>query len=240
VRESFLRETLILGDWYRHLVDIMVSAFPAAHTFLDFGCNMGHFGFDLTARGKQCTGVDVPRNETGKRFLEQIIGIDFEFISAQYSEELHRIPDFVVGRQFDVGVFSVVIMHLTDPHYALRYFSKKLRHGMFFSSLLVPGNVHHFLARMTPYNRDKELPHAFELVPSEPLAESMLRLSGFGHVYKIPYREGVDPRHRSRWGCWLAAREPIAEEAISRFGLMYVEDQIDRYADNAPRPLIAW
>jgi len=235
VQESFRRETLILGDWYRHLTDILVASFPAARTFFDFGCNVGHFGLDLSARGKVYTGIDVPRNQPGKDLLVAITGIDFEFIPAQYSEEVHRIPDFDEERSFDVGIFSVVIMHLTDPHYAMRYFSQKIRHGLFFSSLLAPGDQHHFKARITPYNRSRSLPHTFELVPTEPLAESLLRFSGFPHLYRIPFRPGVDPGHSRQWGCWIAAREPVEPTAIERYGLTYVEDRTDRYADGAPR-----
>lgn len=231
LRESFLRENMILGDWYRHLVDVIVASFPAQTSFLDFGCNMGHFGLDLASRGKRCMGIDVPRNEPGQALLKRITGIDFEFVPGQYDEETHSIPELDSQRSFDVGILSVVIMHLTDPHYAMRYFSERIRHGLFFSSLLVPGNGHFFKARITPYNRDKPLPHAFELVPTEPLAESLMRLSGFPHLYKIPYREGIDPRHSSHWGCWIAARTPIEPRVVERFELRHVEDRTDQYAD---------
>jgi hypothetical protein len=234
VRANFLRETTILTDWYSHLTDVTVAAFPDGESYLDFGCNLGHFGVDLTNRGKLYTGIDAPRLLPGVELVRQITGVPFEFAATEYNENLHRLNDFDEQRRFDVGILSVVIMHLTDPHYALPYFASKVRHGVFFSSLLTGGNGHLFRARIRTHDRDRPLPHTFELVPTEALCETMLRHSGFPHVYKIPYRHGIDPRHSRLWGCWIAARAPIPDSAVSRFDLTPVADRTHEYADALP------
>jgi hypothetical protein len=71
-------------------------------------------------------------------------------------------------------------------------------------------------------------------VPTEALCETMLRYSGFPHLYKIPYRDGVDPRHSRLWGCWIAAREPIPDSTIARFDLASVADRTEAFADALP------
>jgi SAM-dependent methyltransferase len=233
-RANFLRETLVLSAWYHWLTDIITTSFPDADSYLDFGCNMGHFGIDLAARGRTYTGIDVARNQPGVELLQRITGSHFEFTAGRYDEDVHRLDRFDEARQFDVGILSVVIMHLTDPHYALPYFAAKIRHGIFFSSNLTGGGGHLFRARIRLGDRNRPLPHTFELVPTEALCETMLRHSGFPHLYKIPYRDGIDPRHSRLWGCWIAAREPIPDDAVRRFDLRYVPDRVDDFADAIP------
>ena len=233
-RANFLRETAVLTDWYTRLTDIIDASFPDAETYLDVGCNVGHFGVELTRRGKHYTGIDRPEMRPGVELLQSITGTPFEFAGTSYDEDTHRLGEFDESRRFDVGILSVVIMHLTDPHYALPYFGDKVRRGVFFSSLLTGGNGHLFRARIRPADRSRPLPHTFELVPTEALCETMLRHSGFPHLYKIPYRDGVDPRHSRLWGCWIAAREPIPGDAVSRFDLRTVPDRTDDYADAVP------
>jgi SAM-dependent methyltransferase len=233
-RANFLRETTVLTDWYTRLTDIMDAAFPHADSYLDFGCNLGHFGVDLTRRGKRYTGIDEPHLLPGVELVQSITGTSFEFVGAHYDEDVHRVDDFDETRRFDVGILSVVIMHLTDPHYALPYFASKVRHGVFFSSLLTGGSGHLFRARIRTSDRDRPLPHTFELVPTEALCETMLRHSGFAHLYKIPYRHGIDPRHSRLWGCWIAARDPIPDSAVTRFELVPVADRTHEYADALP------
>ncbi len=233
-RKDFLREALILGDWYSHLTDVMLAAFPDSRTFLDFGCNLGHFGIDLVQRGKAYVGIDAPRNEPGVRLLQNITGIDFEFVGSRYDEERHRLDNFDEERTFDVGILSVVLMHLTDPHYAMPYFASKFRRGFFFSSAAIPGAGLAFRVRITRYNRDYRLPHTFELIPTVPLAEILMRHCGFPHIYRIPYRDGPDPKHSQRVACWIAAREAIPHEAATRFKLSEVADRSDDFTEPLP------
>jgi SAM-dependent methyltransferase len=237
VVEDFARETATLSDWYARVADILVAAFPDAQSYLDIGCNMGLFGIDLVQRGRSYTGVDVPRNAPGVRLLQSITGTDFEFLALPYDENEHRIRGLDDGRMFDVGILSFVIVHLTDPHYAMPYFAAKLRRGCFFATNLVPQPGHAFHARIRHHDRARRLPHTFELVPTEAMAESLLRFSGFPYAYRIPYREGVDPRNLRGSGCWIAAREPIPDEAIDRFALVSVEDRSGTFTEG---PVPGW
>ena len=234
-RRSALHEALRLTQWYAHVAELMVAAFPTARSVLDFGCNLGHFGFDLVPRGMDYCGIDMPRNEPGVRLLQELAGLQFEFAGSPYDEDHHRLAAFEGSREFDVGILSVVLMHLTDPHYAMPYLAAKFRQGFFFSTALLPGTGLDFKARMTHYNRGKPPPHAFELVPTVPLAEVLMQLCGFGFLYRIPYRVGVDPGNVGRTACWIASRAALPDDVVDRFQLSAVPDRIETFTEAAPR-----
>jgi len=230
MRKIFLREAIILGDWYNYINNIMLDSFPNAETFLDFGCSNGHFGFDLTRRGKIYTGIDRESQRPSYELIKRITGIEFEWIDDTYNEMTHSLK-LNSTRQFDCGILSVVLMHLADPHYAMAYISKKIKKGIFFSTLVVPGHEHKFFARVRGYRINMPLPLSFELVPSEPLGESLMRFAGFQYIYKIPYRKKGNPRNTKRWRCWIASREPISDLAIIKYNLLEIPDRRETFAD---------
>ena len=233
-KETFLRESQRLGDWFDYINDILVASFPSARTFLDFGCNNGHFGFNLASRGKVYTGIDRERNRESYEIISKITGIQFEYIGDTYDEGTHSLRHLAEDRVFDCAILSSVIMHLTDPHYAMAYFAPKIAQGVYFSTLIIPGDEHKFKARMTTWRAKKDLPFVFEFVPTEPLAESLLRFAGFEYLYRIPYREGIDPDNTKRWRQWVAARRQIPQEAIDRFSLQVMPDRREEFADVSP------
>ena len=100
VRDVFLKENIILGDWYDQLIRMVIEVSPASNTFIDFGCNAGHFCFSLKALGKRATGVDVWQE--CYEVISDITGMTFEYIQCRYNSATHEVPEFH-QRTFDFG-----------------------------------------------------------------------------------------------------------------------------------------
>lgn len=237
-REVFLTQARVLGDWYDTLVKMSLACAPEARTFLDVGCNVGHFGFALTKAGRSVTGVD--RTDLHHRVVRDIVGTSFEFIPEPYSERSHDIPA-LRGRQFDFTVASAVSTHLTDPHYFLGYLGETTRQGVLLTTPLRQGEGLAFKARLPVWSRDKRLPFNMELVPTAELAEVLLTLAGFPYLYRRPFREG-DPANTSAWGAWVALRSPAPAEAVSAFGLEARPNLVEQHADIVVpgNPMMSW
>src|SRR5262245_39468088 len=50
-KKIFLKENQRLGDWYSILVSMITDCCPQAKSFVDIGCNVGHFLFELVGKG---------------------------------------------------------------------------------------------------------------------------------------------------------------------------------------------
>jgi SAM-dependent methyltransferase len=226
VKRIFLEENLRLGDWYSSLVAMITHCCPKAKCFVDIGCNVGHFLFELADRGLAGTGVDTWRD--CYTVVSSITGTNFEYIQGRYRSDIHRIPE-LEGRKYDFLIASAITTHLTDPHYFLGYARGLSSLGMLVTTPVVPYEEPVFRHRITVGRRNRPLPERFEFLPSPSAMEMMLQ-SIYPHVYIRPYRSS-DPKNTQKWGVWLCLTEPLGQSELAVHGLKSAADRIKQFGD---------
>jgi len=229
VQKVFLEENLRLGNWYENLVNTVVDCFPTANSFLDIGCNVGHFCFNLVQRGfSSVTGVDS--HSECYNLISETTNLGFEYVQGRYSSALHIIPE-LSDRKFDFAIASAVSTHLSDPHFFLAYASQLATNGMLVTTPVVPYEEPVFRHRITMGRRNRPLPERFEFLPSVSAMEIMLQ-SVYPYVYRRPFVNG-DPKNTQKWGVWFCSISPIPEDKLLQNGLVTTKDRIEEFADYA-------
>lgn len=228
VRKVFLDENLRLGEWYGELVAMAMACSPASQAFLDLGCNVGHFSFQVTAAGKQATGVDVWK--TCYDFVSEITGTSFEYLNERYDSASHQVHA-LAGRKFDFVFAAAIQTHLSDPHFFMSYTNRIARHGMLYTTPVIAGTEPMLRLRITAGRRNREVPERFEFLPTVPAMELILQCMR-RHVYRRASRR-TDPKNTERWGTWIALDEEPTAEVLEHFGLSPIPDRVEQFADTA-------
>lgn len=231
-RQVFLKQAIILGDFYHRLVDLIQGvsgdAF-ASQSYLDVGCNVGHFCFDLVKRGAlNVTGIDTM--PSSYKVVSDITGLRFNYVTQMYSEVEHRVTG--VGTA-DVSLAIAVSTHLCDPHYFIRWLSDNTKRMMLIVTPLFQGDGSYFLARQPVWRKTRPLPHFYELVPTRVLLINMLRAAGFPEVYELTARPDWPASMVKNWGAFLALKTGVAVNAnVTRdFVLVEAPDYRDECSD---------
>lgn len=232
LQNVFLREALSLGSYYHGLVDmveaILGDKFKDA-SFLDVGCNVGHFCFDLVQRGAtEVTGVDVMPQSYD--IVREITSLKFNYLSRLYSERTHRVDGVEPA---DVSFAIAISTHLCDPHYFLAWLAENTRKMMLVVTPVAQAEGSQFMARQPNWRTDRALPHCYELVPTPTLLQNMLRFSGFTHVYRLEPNDRWPANIKKYWGGYLVSKEAdlVTDDILERFNLTEMPDLRDESAD---------
>jgi SAM-dependent methyltransferase len=226
VRRVFREQNTKLGEWYDTLVEMSLACSPDSREFVDLGCNVGHFSFQVTKLGKKATGVDV-WNEC-YQLVSDITGLSFEYLNERYDSANHCVRS-LEGRKFDFVFASAIQTHLSDPHFFMAYTNRLARHGLLYTTPVIAGGEPFLRLRITAGRRDREMPERFEFLPTVPAMELMLQA-----MRPFVYRrasQSIDPTNTSKWGVWVALDREIPEGIARKYHLSRTPNRIEQFAD---------
>lgn len=226
VRSVFLSENRRLGDWYGELVRMVIACSPKSEEFLDLGCNVGHFSFELTAAGKKATGVDV----WGEcyEFVSEITGLSFNYVNQRYDSALHQVPS-LGERTFDFVIASAIQTHLSDPHFFMGYTNRIARHGLLYTTPVTSGQDPTLRLRITQGRRTRPVPERFEFLPTVAAMELILQC-----MRPFVYRRATqvsDPKNTAQWGTWIALSHALPEGVMNDYHLTLTIGRVNQFAD---------
>lgn len=228
VRSVFLSENQRLGDWFGELIKMVIACSPQSEEFLDLGCNVGHFSFELTAAGKKATGVDVFKECYS--LVSEITGLSFEYLNERYDSSSHQVPS-VGTRQFDFVIASAIQTHLSDPHFFMAYTNRLSRHGLLYTTPVVAGDEPTLRLRITHGRRNRPVPERFEFLPTVAAMELILQC-----MRPFVYRRATqvsDPKGTARWGTWIALSHELPRRVMTDYHLTLTTGRIEQFADQA-------
>lgn len=223
--EEFIKENIKLGEFYSKMIQIMTDLSPDSETFIDIGCNVGLFGFELLKRGKKPTGVDW--HVSSYELISEILGQKFEYVCDRYDNLSHTIPS-MEGRTFDGLILSAILLHVSDPHYFMGYLSKMIKKGVMITTPYIESDMPVFRARTPWWREGLDLPLRIEFIPSDTMLMLMLKLSGFEYIYRYKFVESDPQNIQDAWGIWMAYREEAPAEAVARHDMELVDFDLKR------------
>lgn len=185
------------NDWIDMVWDVVYPETPNP-TVLDMAGNAGFFLYRFLEKGaSRCIGYDLnPKFGHTYKLLNQIIGVNAEFVHSPYNEMTHEIPG---AEQADIVISSAIMCHLSDPTYLLAYLGSLTKKALLLftavddsSALKItyskPGAFDHM--KNPP---ERRFPACFDNMTS--ISRPLLAL-GFEAV---GFKQVIEIEHRRKW-----------------------------------------
>lgn len=164
-------------------------------TVIDTASNEGQFLFQFLEKGaKRCIGHDLaPECGIMVNLLNDITGLNAEFINEPYDMMTHKIPRAEKG---DVVISSAIMCHLSDPLYYLAFLGSITKKALFLFTAVdtAPGFRITYSGARAYYNNP--FPICFDAMTfvSRTLIDFGLKELGFTRIIELPYQEDWVPR----------------------------------------------